>query len=89
MPNYTLTAVTAVTVVVAGAEVSRLAAIKAGKPNNTTVMGPVLGGFTLGLFLFAAGIANEYLASLFCLLLIIGSLLVNGTALFTVLTPAK
>jgi len=89
MSSYTATAVTAVVVVVAGAEVSRLAALKAGTAPKATVMGPVLGGFTLGLFLFAAGIANEYLASLFCLLLIIGSLLVNGGNLFTVLTPAK
>lgn len=88
MSNYTATAVTAVVVVVAGAEVTRLAALKAGKPAPSSVMGPVLGGFTLGVFLFAAGIANEYLASLFCLLLIIGSLLVNGPALFAVLTPA-
>ena len=89
MSNYTATAVTAVVVTVAGAEVARLAALKAGTAPKATVMGPVLGGFTLGLFLFAAGIANEYVASLFCLLLIIGSLLVNGGNLFTVLTPAK
>lgn len=89
MPNYTLTAVTTVVVVVAGAEVARLAKIKAGQTPTYTVVGPVVGGFTLGLFLFAAGMASEHLASLLCLLLVTGSLLINGQHLFTVLNPAK
>jgi len=88
MPNYTSTAVLTVGVAVAGAEVTRLAKAKAGDKNPGSVMGPVLGGFTLGLFLFAAGIASEYLATLLCLLIIISSLLLNGQNLFTLL-PSK
>lgn len=85
MPNYTATAVLTVAVAVGGAEVSRLAKIKAGDKNPGTVMGPVLGGFTLGLFLFAAGIASEYLATLLCLLIIISALLLNGMQVFSLL----
>jgi hypothetical protein len=49
-------------------------------------MSPVLGGFALGLFLFAAGIAHERLATMLCLLIVISSLLINGHALFSTLT---
>jgi|SRR5881392_1303166 len=99
MPDYTATALTTVVVVVAGAEVTRLANQKfntdhpglapAAQRKTGSVMGPVFGGFVLGLFLFAAGIASEYLASLLCLLLIISSLLINGGNLFTALNTAK
>lgn len=96
MPDFTATVLTTVVVVVAGAEVTRLANKKynaehpgAPKRKESTVMAPVIGGFALGLFLFAAGIASEYLASLLCLLLIISSLLINGGNLFTALNPAK
>lgn len=95
MSSYTLTAVATVAVAVAGAEVSRLAAIKhnADHPRDVRpvigTMSPVLGGFALGLFLFAAGIASERLATMFCLLIVVASLLVNGQALFSVLTPSK
>lgn len=85
MPNYTMTAVTTVAVVVGTAEATRLAKQKAGDKNPGTVMGPVLGGFTLGLFLFAAGIASEHLATLLCVLLIISALLLNGQNLFSLL----
>lgn len=89
MSDYTSTAVLTVVVAVAGAEMSRMAAAKAGKKVPSTVMGPVLGGFTLGLFLFAAGIASEHLATLLCLLIILTSLLVNGATIFSLLTTAK
>lgn len=96
MPDFTATVLTTVVVVVAGAEVTRLANKKyntehpgAPKRTESTVMAPVIGGFALGLFLFAACIASEYLASLLCLLLIISSLLINGGNLFTALNPAK
>jgi hypothetical protein len=99
MPDFTATVITTVVVVVAGAEVTRLANIKyntehpgltpAARRKVPTVMAPVIGGFALGLFLFAAGIASEYLASLLCLLLILSSLLINGQNLFTALNPAK
>lgn len=96
MSSYTLTAVATVAVAVAGAEVSRLAHKKQNADHPTwkqwdtgSAMHPVLGGFALGLFLFAAGIASERLATMFCLLIVVASLLVNGQALFTVLTPKK
>jgi len=96
MPDFTATVITTVVVVVAGAEVTRLANTKYNAENPkqpakkvSTVMAPVIGGFALGLFLFAAGIASEYLASLLCLLLILSSLLINGQDLFTALNPAK
>lgn len=57
------------------------------KRNVTTVMHPVIAGFTLGLFLFAFGMANERLATLLCLLIVVGSLINNGSHLFQVLSP--
>lgn len=85
MPNYTTTAVLTVAVAVGGAEATRLAKARDGADNPGTVMGPVLGGFTLGLFLFAAGMASEYLATLLCILIALSSLLLNGQNLFTLL----
>lgn len=93
MPSYPLTALATVAVVVAGAEVSRTANADWNKknprsaPKNTAAMPPVIGGFTLGVFLFAAGMANEQIASLVCLLIVVGSLLRNGPQLLAVLTP--
>lgn len=97
MPSYTSTVMGTVVVVVGGAEVTRLAnqkwnaertprqiALKQKRPVGS-VMSPVLGGFALGLFLFAAGIAHERLASMLCLLIVIGSLLINGRNLFALL----
>ena len=99
MPSYTSTALTTVLVVVGGAEVTRLARQKQNADHPAwkqweipSAMSPVLGGFALGLFLFAFGIASERLATLFCLLVVIGSLMINGTALFNmfnILAPAK
>lgn len=45
-------------------------------------MKPIIGGFVLGLFLFAFGGINEKLATQFCILLIVASLLINGMSLF-------
>ena len=97
MPSYTATVIGTVLVVVGGAEVTRLAnqkwnaertdkqkALRQLKPVGS-VMSPVLGGFALGLFLFAAGIASERLASMLCLLFVVGSLLINGQNLFALL----
>lgn len=95
MSNFPLKALATVAVVVAGAELSRTSNADWNKknpakpPKNVSVMAPVFGGFMLGLFLFAAGMASEYLASLLCLLLVIGSLLMNGRIMFTVLNPSK
>ena len=93
MSNYPVKALATVLIVVAGAEVSRTANAEWNKqhpkekPRNVSVMQPVIGGFTLGVFLFAAGMASEYLAGLLCLLIAVGSLLRNGQNLLAVLTP--
>lgn len=94
MPSYTSTVLGTVVVAVGGAEVTRLADLKWNSDHKNPVqqrrvgsaMSPVLGGFALGLFLFAAGIASEHLASMLCLLIVVASLLINGKNLFTVLT---
>lgn len=39
---------------------------------------PLLGGFMLGLFLIALGAANDHLANLFGILIVISAILVNG-----------
>lgn len=94
MPDISASVITTVVVAVAGAEVTRLANQKYNADNPKTeqrkvptVMAPVIGGFVLGLALFAASIASEYLTSLLCLLIVISSLLINGQNLFTALTP--
>lgn len=48
-------------------------------------MKPVLGGFVLGIFLFAFGMANENLATRFCVLVAVAAVLVNGKSLFGLL----
>lgn len=52
------------------------------KKGSGPTMRPVIGGFLLGLFLFAAGMINPRIATLFCYLIIIGALLINGASLF-------
>lgn len=47
---------------------------------------PVIGGFILGLFLFALMAVNAPLATKFCILIIITAVLVNGKPMFTVLS---
>jgi len=93
LPSYTSTVLGTVVVAVGGAEVTRMANAKWNTDHPKlkqhkvgSVMSPVLGGFALGLFLFAFGIANEHLASMFCLLIVVASLLVNGKNLFDLLT---
>lgn len=96
MPNYTSTVLGTVVVVVGGAQVTRLAnqkynasAPRAARKPVADPMSPVLAGFALGLFLFAAGIASERLASMLCLLIVVTSLLVNGRNLFSLLSALK
>lgn len=95
MPSYTLTAVTTVAVVVASTEASRITAIQhnakypKAKVKVIGAMSPVLAGFTLGLFLFAAGMANERVATLLCVLLCVSALLVNGIPLISLLSNLK
>lgn len=47
---------------------------------------PVIGGFILGICLFALYEINEPIGRNFCILIIITALLVNGVAVFNVLT---
>lgn len=85
-------AFTTVVIAVGSAEAKRVVDSKwntdnpHAKPRELTpVMTPVLGGFVLGIFLFAFGMVNEYLANLFCILIIVGSLLINGMSIFELL----
>lgn len=72
-----------VVVAVGSTEASRI--IHRGVPS----MKPVIGGFLLGLGLFALDAIDHRLASLFCVLVIVGSLLVNGLPIFTFLNTGK
>lgn len=83
MSDITPLAVTTVLIAVGGAEAARLVTKDPNRPHGFG-MKPVIGGFILGLFLFAAGMVSEYLASLLCYLIIISSLLLNGLAVFSV-----
>jgi hypothetical protein len=80
MPNYSAVVVTTVLVAVGGAEAKRIT------HKEPLGMSPVLGGFLLGIFLFAFGIANAGLAAKFCLLIIVSSTLVNGLSVFSLLS---
>lgn len=80
MDYSTIVIITALTVV-GGTEAKRLSK---GQPLTVS---PVLAGFMVGLVLFVIGLLNESLATKFCVLVIVGSVLYNGTALVTTLTP--
>jgi uncharacterized membrane protein YdcZ (DUF606 family) len=91
-----MTAVATVALAVGSTEAARLVHQKQNHDHPgwkqwkiSSPMHPVIAGFSLGLFLFAAGIANERLATLLCLLIVVSALLVNGIPLVTVLTPKK
>jgi hypothetical protein len=75
MPNYTSTAMLTVLVAVGSGEAARIATKK------PMVMTPVIGGFALGIFLFAFGMVSQPLAVKFCILIIVASLLKNGVAI--------
>jgi hypothetical protein len=77
--DYTTLAVATVITAVGGAEAKRIT------DKQPLTVSPVLGGFTLGIFLFAFGMVNETLATKFSVLIIIASLLINGKPLFTLL----
>jgi hypothetical protein len=88
--DFTSMAFTTVVVVAGSTELRRVADQKWNTDNPKAVprvlmspMSPVLGGFVLGIFLFALGMVNEYLANLFCILLIVAALLINGVAAFS------
>jgi uncharacterized membrane protein YdcZ (DUF606 family) len=54
-----------------------------------TESSPVIGGFILGIFLFAFMMVNPKLGSRFCYLIIISALLINGGGLTKALTVQK
>lgn len=47
---------------------------------------PVIGGFVLGIFLFAMYELNEKIATRFCILIIVTALLINGVDVFNFAT---
>ena len=77
--SYTTLAVTTSVVAVASAQASKLA------DKKPLEMKPVIGGFILGLFLFAFGMVDEKLASKLCILVIVTAILMNGVKLFQIL----
>ena len=77
--NYTTLAVTTSVVAVASTEAKHLA------DKKPLAMKPVIGGFILGLFLFAFGMVNENVATKVCYLVIITAILMNGVKLFSIL----
>lgn len=79
MSNFTTLAVTTAVIAVGSTEARYLA------DKKPMEMKPVIGGFILGLFLFAFGMANENLAAKFCYLIIATALLTNGVKLFQIL----
>lgn len=78
MSNFTGLAMVTSTIAVGATEA---ALVKKGAGPS---MRPVIGGFLLGLFLFAVGIVNEQIGTLFCYLIIVGALLINGASLFAI-----
>lgn len=77
--NYTSLAFTTCVVAVGSAEAKLLAEKK------PLAMKPVLGGFMLGIFLFAIGMASESVATKMCILIIVTALLLNGIQLFSIM----
>lgn len=78
MADYNALAITTAAVAVISTEAARIANKK------PPVMKPVVAGFVLGIFLFGFGLASEHLATLFCYLIIVSALLINGVALFSI-----
>jgi hypothetical protein len=77
--SYTTLAVTTSVIAVVSSEAKYLAE---KKPME---MKPVIGGFILGMFLFAFGMVNENVATKFCYLVIVTAILMNGSKLFSIL----
>jgi hypothetical protein len=50
---------------------------------------PVVAGALLGIFLFIFGLINENLAARLCILIAVGSIILNGKHLINALTPRK
>lgn len=82
MPDYSTLTMITVVVAVGSAEAKRIS------DKKTIAFSPVLGGFLLGIFLFAIGLVNESLATKVNYLIIVGALMLNGAPLFQLLTPS-
>jgi hypothetical protein len=83
MMDFTSLVIITVLVTVGGSEAKR---VTTGKPPD---LSPVLGGFLLGLILFLLGIASEEITKDLCYLIIVSSLIINGTAVGTALNAKK
>lgn len=57
-----------------------------GKPMDSS---PVIGGFILGIFLFAFMMMHPQLGTKFCYLIIVSALLINGSGLMKALNPKR
>lgn len=53
------------------------------KTGHAPAFKPVLGGFMLGLFLIALGAANDHIANLFGVLIVVSAILLNGIPILT------
>lgn len=53
------------------------------KSGHAPTFKPVLGGFMLGLFLIAISAANDHIANLFGILIVISAILLNGIPILT------
>lgn len=78
MANFQSLAMMTTVVAVGSTEAARI------KKGSAPSIKPVISGFILGLFLFAFGAALESVATAFCYLIIVSSLLINGAALFAI-----
>lgn len=78
--NLNTLIIVTVFVAVGGAEAKR---VTTGQPVK---LSPVVAGFLLGMLLFIGGLLSDELTEDFCYLIIVSSLIVNGTSVATVLT---
>ncbi len=56
---------------------------KSIKAGHAPAFKPLLGGFMLGIFLIALAAANDHLANLFGVLIVISAILLNGIPVLT------
>ena len=56
---------------------------KSIKSGHAPAFKPVLGGFMLGLFLIALSAANDHIANLFGVLIVVSAILLNGIPILT------
>lgn len=78
--NLTTLIVVTVLVTVGGAEAKRVT------NQQPVTMSPAVAGFLLGMILFIVGLFSDEITEDFCYLIIVSSLIVNGTSIATALT---